>query len=123
MINTVGEKREGEFVRGSSKPYVEETLNNKVRKLITEKCQFKYNGRVLEISQISEIQIESTVTGDFICDGKHYNLQFDGQARIHISEQGGESSCVMKVKGLATVSDGESLAISNVINLLKLHGE
>lgn len=123
MANCVGEKRDGEFVKGSSKPCFEETLEDKLRKLITQKNLFKFNGKILNVVKISEIQIESVKPGDFMYGQERFSHEFDGYARIHLDEQNGVSSNIMRIRGYAVVDDNGTPSISNIINIAKLYGQ
>ncbi len=101
---------EQSFIKGSSLPQREETLNDSIRKRINPERVFKKGGLVIPVSEVENVSILKLKEGDFLCgDNQKWNTFFEGSATISIPDENGTVSCLKKLKGYANVDDNDDV--------------
>ena len=121
MTHIVGEHDETEPIRiGSSRPKLEETLEQKIAKRITPELIFKFNSKRLDVAKISDKNILHTRLFEKT-PKQEWNCEYEGEARIYVSAENGITSEVRKIKGYVLIEDNEIIKMSE-IQITKLYG-
>lgn len=107
-----------DYIGGSSKPIIQETLCDKICRNITPNLCFKRNGKVIKISAITDKQLFEPSKGDYIFGNKdkHWNVCFYGEAQVSIPDENGFSSNNLRFEGYAIVNKEEQIEeISDIL--------
>ena len=107
-----------DFVSGSSKPIIQETMRDKICRSITPNLCFKRNGKVIKISAITDKKLSEPSKGDYILGdkNKHWNVCFNGEAQITIPDENGFPSNNLRFEGYAIVNKEEQIEeISDIL--------
>ena len=92
-----------EFVKGSSKPKQEETLESKLRSTI-KSCPFLTEG-----SNVASITYLKLTSGEYLDRNKEkYNYEFEADACIDFKDENGVKSENKRIKGFF-LSDGKEI--------------
>ncbi len=75
------------FVKGSSKPKVEETLETKLYSMINSELIYKDGSKVLDVVDVSDIIICRVKKSDYIVHTKEkFNYEFEGMVSLSFKQ-------------------------------------
>jgi len=104
-----------EFVKGSSKPKDEKTLQMLVREKITPHLVFRRGSIAVNVSKITDINI-SLKEGQFLDHNREsWNYCYRGDAEIEETKDDDRFSQKMSIFGYAQITDKKVVQISNVV--------
>jgi hypothetical protein len=118
MAGRIVGEHEKPFVKGSSKPKVEETLETKLCSMITPKLIYKKGNKVLDVV---EIRLGRNVKCKPIdIPNIEYNFEFEGDAEIGNEASDGISYTQYGIRGYFLSDDEKEIkSFCNVIQITK----
>ena len=106
MAGKIVGEQEKPFVKGSSKPNVEETLETKLRSMISSHLSqlvFKDGGKILDVADIQICVIRNPKNGKYKTHTtEEFNYEFSGDAQIGIKAPEGTQ---FNLKGSKAISN------------------
>lgn len=114
MNELIGGSHIKPFVKGSSKPKEETTLNSRVAEMITLDLIFKEESKTVDIKKISHKNIYKTKKGKFRVPSEEvFNYSFEGQAEVF----DGVNSSIRTITGYFNTEDEKTIDMYNVIQI------
>lgn len=111
-------RMEKPFIKGSSLPQREVTLEEKIRKRITPACVFKKRGYAIPVSKVEHVSKLKLEKGEYLCgDKQKWNTFFEGSAEISIPDENDIASFPKKIKGYANVDDNDDVEVISEISI------
>lgn len=118
----VGGKIEKPFVKGSSKPKLELTLEMLVAENITTELSFKDGSKAVEVVEVKVLIIYPITKGEYLPsrDGIMYHYKFEGNAQlaIKVPDRLEADSTTKTINGYFNIEDEKSIEMYNVIQIL-----
>lgn len=113
MTGKILGEQEKPFVKGSSKPNVEETLETKLRSMINSHSSqliFKDGGKIMDVVDIQICVIKNPKKGDYRANTTEvFNYEFSGDAQIGIKASGGIQYQIKRIKGYFQSDDSKEI--------------